>query len=114
MSQSFDAPIHDVSIASGQSATRAIFGPYEYSDATAIIIQSPATLDAIVFTIEVSQDGTTWATLVEPITSTSVVAPTAGNAIQYTNILGSKYFRIKGASNVAATRTFRVSKQWVA
>jgi len=38
MSQSFDARLHDVVIASGASATRAIFGTYEYSDATAITI----------------------------------------------------------------------------
>lgn len=111
MSQAFDAPIHSVSIASGQSATRAIFGPYEYSDATVIMIQSPATLDALTFTIEVSQDGTTWATLTDGTTNLPV--PAAGKAAQYTDFLASKYFRIKASANVAAERVFRVSKQWV-
>lgn len=112
MSQSFEAPLHNVVIASGQSATRAIFGPYEYSDATTIMIQSPAALDALSFTIEVSQDGTNWATLTDGFSNLPV--PGAGKAAQYTDMLASKYFRIKASGNVAADRTFRVSKQWVA
>jgi hypothetical protein len=108
--QSFDARLHDVVIPSGQSTTRAIFGTYEYSDATAIVIQAPATLDALTFTIEISNDGSTWATLNDGINNLPV--PAAGKAIQYTEVLGSKYFRIKSSGNVAEDRTFLVSKQW--
>lgn len=110
MSMSFDARLHDVVIPAGSSATRAIFGTYEYSDATAIVIQSPAVLDALAFTIEISNDGTTWNTLTDGILPLPV--PAAGQAMQYTDILGSKYFRIKASGNVAAARTFLVSKQW--
>lgn len=108
--QSFDARIHDVVIPSGQNATRAIFGTYEYSDATAIVIQSPATLDALSFSIEVSADSSTWATLTDGFSNLPV--PGAGKAAQYTEMLGSKYFRIKASGNVAEDRTFLVSKQW--
>ena len=108
--QSFDALLHDVVIASGQSATRSIFGTYEYSDATAIVIQSPATLDALTFTIEVSSDASTWATLTDG--TNPLPMPGAGQAMQYTDMLGAKYFRIKASGNVAEDRTFRVSKQW--
>lgn len=111
MSQSFDARLHDVVISSGQTTTRAIFGPYEYSDATALVIQSPATLDALTFTLEISNDGTNWATLSDG--TAPLPFPAAGNAIQYTDMLGSKYFRIKASGAVAADRTFLVSKQWV-
>jgi len=111
MSQSFDAPIHNVVIASGTNATRAIFGTYEYSDATAITIQSPATLDGLTFTIEISNDSSTWATLSDGLNDIPV--PIAGKAAQYTDMLGSKYFRIKASGNVAADRTFLVSKQWI-
>lgn len=108
--QSFDARIHDVVIPSGQNATRAIFGTYEYSDATAIVIQSPATLDALTFTIEVSADSSTWATLTDG--TNPLPTPGASQAMQYTDMLGSKYFRIKASGNVAEDRTFLVSKQW--
>jgi hypothetical protein len=111
MSQSFDAIIHDVVIATGTNATRAIFGTYEYSDATAIIIQAPATLDALIFTIEVSSDASTWATLTDG--TSALPTPVAGTAMQYTDMLGSKYFRLKASGNVSADRIFRVSKQWV-
>lgn len=112
MTQSFDARLHDVVIASGASATRSISGAYEYSDATAIVIQSPATLDALSFTIEISNDGTTWATLTDG--TNPLPMPGAGQAMQYTDMLGARAFRIKASSNVAADRTFLVSKQWTA
>ena len=108
--QSFDARLHDVVIPSGAAVTRSIFGTYEYSDATAIVIQSPATLDALTFTIETSNDGTNFATMSDG--TNNIPVPAAGKAIQYTDMLGSKYFRIKASGNVAADRIFLVSKQW--
>ena len=111
MTMSFDARINNVVISSGQTTTRTISGIYEYSDATAIIIQSPATLDAGTYTIEVSNDGTTYATLTDA--SGDVGVPAAGKARQYIEMLGSHSFRIKGPS-AAADRTFFVSKQWTA
>ena len=111
MSTSFNASLQDVVIASGATTSRAVFSDYEYSDARYITIQSPATLDALTFTIEVSQDATTWATLAT--LSADLAVPAAGKAIQYIEMLSSKYFRIKASGAVAANRTFKVSKQWV-
>lgn len=111
MTMSFDSRLHDVVISSGGTTTRSINGSYEYSDATAIIIQSPATLDAGTYTIEVSNDGSTWATLEDAGGNLGV--PAATKARQYTEILGSRFFRIKGPT-AAADRTFIVSKQWTA
>lgn len=111
MTMSFDSRLHDVVISSGQTTTRSISGIYEYSDATAIIIQSPGTLDAGTYTIEVTNDDSTWATLEDAGGNLGV--PAAGKARQYTEILGSRAFRIKGPS-AAADRTFLVSKQWTA
>lgn len=112
MTQSFDARLHDVVIPSGSSVTRSISGAYEYSDAVAIVIQSPAALDALSFTIEVSNDGTNFVTLTDGFSNLPV--PGAGKATQYTEMLGSRAFRIKASGNVAADRTFLVSKQWTA
>lgn len=111
MSAHFNASLSDVTIASGGTTSRSVFSDYEYSDARFLTIQSPGTLDAITFTIEVSQDGTTWATLANQ--TANIVVPAAGKAIQYTEMLSSKYFRLKAASAVAADRAFKISKQWI-
>ena len=109
--QSFDALLHDTSIAAGQTTTRAIFGTYEYSDATAIVIQSPSSLPAVSFTIEVSPDSSAWATLTDGFSNLPV--PGAGKAAQYTEMLGAKYFRLKASASVGETAVaFRISKQW--
>ena len=112
MTQSFDARLFDVVIPSGSNVTRSISGAYEYSDAVALVIQAPATLDALTFTIEVSNDGTNFATLFDGVANIPV--PKAGQAIQYTEMLGSRFWRIKASGNVAADREFLVSKQWTA
>lgn len=109
MTQSFDARIHNVVIASGNTETRQIHGVYEYSDATAIVIQSPATLDAGTYVIQTSNDGTTFTTLSDA--GGDIAAPAAGKSRQYIEMLGSRFFRISGPS-AAADRTFLVSKQW--
>lgn len=111
MTQSFDSRIWNVVISSGGTTTRAIHGVYEFSDATAIVIQSPATLDAGTYTIETSNNGSDWATLTDA--SGDLGVPAAGKSRQYTEMLGSHSFRIKGPS-AAADRTFIVSKQWTA
>jgi len=110
MSLAFDARIHDVTVPTGQNASRWIFGTYEYSDATAITIQSPAGLDAGTWTIEVSNDGTTASALNDG--TSDIPVPAAGKARQYIEMIGFKFFRIKCSVNVAETRTFLVSKQW--
>lgn len=111
MSVHFNASLSDVTIASGGTTSRSVFSDYEYSDARFLSIQSPGTLDAATFTIEVSQDGITWATLATQ--AANVVVPAAGKAIQYTEMLSSKYFRIKASAAVGADRVFKVSKQWI-
>lgn len=112
MTSSFGAVIHDVIIPSGSNVSRAVQGVYEYHDASNITIQSPSALDALTFTIEVSQDGSVWATLSDGASDLPV--PAASKAIQYTEILPHKFFRIKASGNVAADRIFLVSKQWTA
>ena len=111
MSQSFDAAIENVVILSGATTSRSIEGVDSYSDATSICIQSPATLDAGTYSIEVSRDASTWATLEDA--GGDITVPAATKARQYTEIHGFKWFRIKGPT-AAADRTFLVSKQWTA
>ena len=112
MSTSFFGALSDAVIANGANASRAVYSDYEYSDATAITIQAPAALDALTFTLEVSQDGSSWTTASDG--SNDLPVPAAGKAVQYTELLSVKYWRIKASGNVAADRTFKVSKQWTA
>lgn len=110
MPQSFFAQIENVVIPSGESASRTIFSQQESSDAVAISIQAPAALDAIVFSIEASNNGTVWATLSDG--TADLPAPAAGKVVQYVEMLSVRFWRIRSASNVAADRTFIVTKQW--
>ena len=109
MTTSFDARLWDVVVLSGQTTTRAINGNYEYSDATAINIQSPATLDAGTYVIQVRNDGVNWANLNDG--TNDIAPPAAGKSRQYIEMLGAKEWRISGPS-AAADRTFIVNKQW--
>ena len=109
MTVSFSGTLENVVIAQGGTSTRWIYGPYEYDDANAIVIQSPEALDAGTYSIEVSSDGVTGATLTDAGGDLSV--PAGGDARQYTEMLGARYFRIVGPS-AASARTFRVTKQW--
>ncbi len=110
MSVSFDGWIADVVVASAGTRSRTVSGKDEYSDATAITIQSPATLDGGTWLLRVSQDGSTFAVLNDG--TADIGPPGAGKARQYTELLGFKFWEIYNASGTAADRTFKVSKQW--
>lgn len=109
MSQSFQSSIADVVVLSGGTTSRAVSSASEYSDATAIHIQAPATIDAGTWTIETSFDGTTWATLNDG--AADIGPPAAAKARQYIEMIGAVYWRIKSPTT-AADRTFKVHKQW--
>ena len=109
MTNSFNGGIADVTIANGGTTSRSVRGVYEYDDATCITIQSPAALTGTVG-IQVSQDASTYAALHD---GTAVInAPAAGQARQYTELLGWKYWRLVSGSAEGAERTFKVTKQW--
>lgn len=110
MTSSFNGVIHEVTVANGASTTRWIDANIEYADATQIHIQSPAAMDAGTWTIETSQDASTAATLSNG--TADIGPPGAGKSRSYTEMLGSKYFRIKTSVAVGSLHTFRVSKQF--
>ena len=112
MTQSFDARIHNVTIPAAGTATRAIQGIYEYSDATAIFIQAPAALDVGTYVIQISPNGVdTWTNLSDG--ANDIAAPAAGKSRQYIEMIAAPWWRISGPT-AAAERTFIVSKQWTA
>jgi hypothetical protein len=112
MSQAFSSSIADITIANGAAVSRSVRSLYEYMDATAITLQAPSSLDALTFTIETSTDDSTWTTLSDG--TADIGPPAAGKSRQYTEMIGSAYFRIKASGNVAADRTFKAYKQWTA
>lgn len=85
-----------------------------FHDAASIGILSPATLDALTFTIEVNEkdDGSgTWRTLVDAA-GTNIGPPAAGKARQYLELISFASWRIKASGNVSDNRVFDVVKQW--
>lgn len=112
MSQSFQSWIADVVVLSGATTSRSVRALYEYGDATAIHIQAPAALDATTWTIEVSQDDSTFVTLNDG--TADIGPPAAGKGRQYVEMIAAPYFRIKTSVAAAADRTFLVYKQWTA
>jgi hypothetical protein len=112
MSTSFISPLADLVVSSGTNASRVVDTSAECHDAAAIAIISPGTLDSATWTLEVSFDGSTFATLHDG--TANFAPPPAGSGRQYTELLGFPYWRIKSSANAAANRTFKVSKLWLA
>lgn len=106
----FNATLTDVTIPSGASVSRSVKAVSEYADANLIGIISPATLPDTV-TIQVSHDDVTYATLNNG--TADVAAPAAGKAGVYDQLV-FPYWRLSAAANVAADRTFKVSKNYLA
>lgn len=99
-----------LTIASSGTATRAVNVMDECEDALVLGIQSPATLDAGTYVLQVSHNGTTWAALQAGDPLADIAVPGAGKATTNDVIPAFKYFRITGPT-AAADRTFIVTKQ---
>lgn len=109
MSASFNGNAPPLTIPSGASVSNALDFA-SYSDAASIILYAPATLDALTFTIEGSRDGITFMTLYDG--AADIAPPPAGKCRQYIEMIGLNFFRIKASGNVAADRTWSVTKTW--
>lgn len=110
------ATLPDIVIPSGQQYSQILVSSYIYSDAIAIgLIGSDASYPET-YVIQVNRDdnakstSTDWVTL--QINGTDVAPPVAGKAIVLQEICMFGAFRIAASGNVAATRTWRASKQW--
>lgn len=107
---SFVGGLADITIETGQTSSRIVNAAYETADATAVTLMAPATLDAATFTLEGSQDGTTFYTLNDG--SSDIGPPAVNKCRQYTELMGYQYWRIKSSGSAAAPRTWKASKQW--
>lgn len=102
----------DLTIPSGAAVSNVLNAKQHYEDAAAIVIQSPATLDALTFKIEVSIDGVTYVDYQEGATLADVPMPAADNGIALDLLCAWPYFRLAASGNVAADRVFMVAKHF--
>ncbi len=111
-------------------AGQTVSGPADIRDiydATAIVLQSPAALDAGTYTIETSIDYSpsriasavnaepnvtpgTWATLLYPQSGGAIPVPAANQSRVYTDLPAAGSFRIRCSVAAAADRTFQAAK----
>lgn len=108
----FRKVITPLTIPSGQSVSNSIAADKLYSDCIGLALYGPAALDALTFTLEVSQDGTTFKTLVDGDPVADQAPPLATKARVYYNLTNFGYIRIKSSSGVAADRTWLVDGLW--
>lgn len=102
--------LQSATIPNGSAVSNIIDSAKNYTGLNQIIlIQAPAALDALTFTIQVSNDGITFTTLTSDGT-TALTLPGAGKAKPYYfELAAAKYWRIASSGNVAADRVFLVS-----
>jgi len=95
-------------IASGAASSNVLSAEQHYEDAVSIYMHGPASLDALTFTIEMSHDGSSWATY---SSGGSDVGPAgAVKATIYYDLPNAPFIRLKASGNVAATRTWILAK----
>jgi hypothetical protein len=111
MTVSFDSLLPSLVILSGATVSNILNAKEHYGDAVGITIQSPGTLDAGTYSIQVSSDGVTFATWQEGATLADVAVPAVNKATMYETLVGFMYIRLAGPT-AAADRTFKVSKHW--
>lgn len=103
--------LKSLTIPNGASVSNVLDTNSQYSGLSEYIgIQSPAALDAGTFTIEVSQDNATFATLCQADGTTALQLPAAAKARAYQFELAPwRYIRIKSSIAVAADRVFLIT-----
>lgn len=98
----------DLTIAATTTATRWVNSTLETADAIRIGITAPSALDAGVYTLQVSFDGTNSAGTINDGTA-DVAVPLAGKHYQY-NPLVAPFWRIVGPT-ASSNRVFKLTKQ---
>ena len=105
---------YQITIASGQNASGWSTAKIHHHDAAALVIYSPAVLDALTFTFEVvgTEDGVGLTRTLVDASGTDMSIPGAGKARWYAELASVGSWRIKASGNVAANRVFDVTKHF--
>lgn len=105
-----------LTIPNGAAVSNILNANKSYADAESIDLYAPAALDALTFTIEVNANpdavaaSTGWVTLQIGDPAADAAPPAAGKGRTYYELATAFAFRLKSSGNVAADRTFLVSK----
>lgn len=102
-------------IPAGASVSNILNGPGCYDDALAIVLYTPAGLEAHTYTLQVCPDGeatpaSTFVTLQVGDTPADQGPPAAGKSQVYYELASAMSFRIKSNANVTDAQTFEASK----
>lgn len=112
----FEADLPDITIPNAGTVSPVVKAREQYSDAESIMLYSPAALDALTFTIEVTEDPEVVAPVYETLeddSGTDVTLPAASKARRYSEELASsKGFRLKASAAVGSDHIWKASKQW--
>lgn len=103
--------VFPLTIPTGVAVSNSLEVAETIGDAFAVGIQSPAALDALTFSLQVSYDRVVWADL--HIGDPPALATLAGASIAkvFYDLAAFAWVRAKSSGNVAADRIFQVSKQ---
>lgn len=103
----------DLTIPINTSVSNSLNWQRDFFDAEALGIQAPSALDALNFSIQVSQDDVNFGDL-QDLTGVPVKAPSAALVgMMYNGVIAAfPYMRIKASGNVAAERIFKTHKMW--
>jgi hypothetical protein len=115
MSVSFADKIPDLVVAVGASVTQTVDNLIVAGDAAMIGIISPASVQALTSTFEVSVDGTTFVTLQAGATLANIPVPAVSKAATYVELITWPYWRIKMSGNASGTTiVFQACRHWTA
>ena len=105
-----------LTIPNGQANSNVLKAREAHEDAEELMLYAPAVLDALTFTIEVTDDPDAvtpvWRTFQSGETPADVSPPAATKARSYENLTSAAGIRIHASGNVAADRIWEVTKQY--
>lgn len=105
----------DVTIPNGAANSNVVKAREQYDDAAVLTLYAPAVLDAFTFTLEVTEApddaAPVFRTLQVGDPAADAVPPPVGKARAYFELSAAMGFRIHSSSNVAADRTWKLTKQ---
>lgn len=108
----FSATLSPLTIAAGETVSRALDMRREAYDAEAITVQAPGDVDGKVYTWEVSLDGINFATL-KDTANVNIIVPGTSNAISYNGVFTAfMLLRLKASGATSIDVEFMLTKSW--
>lgn len=111
--QLFFAKMTPATVPTGQAVSRVIDMQKEASDAEAIAVVAPASIDGKTYTWEASVDGGTTYGTVKDTAGTNIIVPGVSAIIIFNGVFTAiTHLRIRASANVSADVTFQLGKNF--